>query len=306
MSGDRSAASSMRPMVLPWLPSGRLVSVPGRGEVFVRHHQHPDPDAPTLLLLHGWTASADLQFFMAYEQLAAAYSFIGVDHRGHGRGLRTVEAFRLEDAADDAAGVVRALGIERVVTVGYSMGGPISLHLAHRHPELVAGLVVEATALEWRARWSDRARWQMVPLLGSLLRSWTYPRLLHQGVGRMLAPGHPLHQIGPWLEAEARRGDPAAIVQAGRALSRYDARPWAHQLGRPAAALITTRDRLVAPRRQRRLADALGAHAMELVGDHLAPWELPLEFSMLTRQLVDHVVGRVAASRDQSSSSGRG
>jgi hypothetical protein len=100
-----------------------------------------------------------------------------------------------------------------------------------------------------------------------------------------------------------------AIVQAGRALSRYDARPWAHELDRPAAALITTRDRLVVPRRQRQLAGALGAHARELAGDHLAPWEQPTEFSALTRELVDHVVARVAATDPaarQSSSSGRG
>ena len=308
---DPAAAAPLSPgsTVLPWLPPGRLVAVAGRGEVFVRHHQHPDPTAPTLLLLHGWTASADLQFFMAYQQLAAAYSFVAVDHRGHGRGVRTTDVFRLEDAADDAAGVVRALGIDRVVTVGYSMGGPISLHLARRHPELVAGLVVEATALEWRARWSDRLRWRMVPLLGSVLRSWTYPHLLHRGVTRMLVPGNPLRPVAPWLAAEARRGDPMAIVQAGRALSRYDARPWAHELDRPAAALITTRDRLVVPRRQRQLAGALGAHARELAGDHLAPWEQPTEFSALTRELVDHVVARVAATDPaarQSSSSGRG
>ena len=303
--GDR-ADPSAGAAALPWLPPGRLVTVAGRGEVFVRHHQHSDPTRPTLLLLHGWTASSDLQFFMAYEQLAEAYSFIGVDHHGHGRGLRSTSPFQLEGAADDAAGAVRALGVERVVTVGYSMGGPISLHLARRHPDLVAGLVLEATALEWRSRRRDRLRWRTVALLGTVLRSWTYPHLLHQGVARMLGPGHPLHDVGPWLEAEARRGDPVAIVQAGRALSRYDARPWAHQLGRPAAALITTRDRLVTPRRQRQLADALGAHTRELVGDHLAPWELPREFAALTRELVDHVVDRVAASGDQARSSGRG
>ena len=72
-------------MVLPWLPPGRTMVLPGRGEMFYRHHQHPDPTAPTLLLLHGWTASADLQFFTAYEALAAEHSFIAIDHRGHGK-----------------------------------------------------------------------------------------------------------------------------------------------------------------------------------------------------------------------------
>ena len=133
---------------LPWLPDGRLVRIEGRGELFVRHHRHDDPAAPVVLLLHGWTASSDLQFFTAYEALAARCSFIGIDHRGHGRGLRSPDAFTLEDAADDAAAVVRHLGVGPVVAVGYSMGGPIALHLARRHPDVVAG------SSSRRRRWS--------------------------------------------------------------------------------------------------------------------------------------------------------
>jgi hypothetical protein len=36
-----------------------------RGDVFYRYHRHPDSAMPVVLLLHGWTASADLQFFTA-------------------------------------------------------------------------------------------------------------------------------------------------------------------------------------------------------------------------------------------------
>ena len=96
---------------MPWVPPGITVRVDGRGEFFVRHHRHPDPTAPVVLLLHGWTASSDLQFVAAYEALAERFSIVGLDHRGHGRGLRSPDAFTLEDAADDAAAVLRALGI---------------------------------------------------------------------------------------------------------------------------------------------------------------------------------------------------
>ncbi|RLE21948.1 MAG: alpha/beta hydrolase, partial [Actinobacteria bacterium] len=85
-------------MELPWLPPAKIVRVEGRGEFFVRHFEHADHHAPTVLMLHGWTASADLQFFTAYEALAEKVSFIAIDHRGHGRGLRTLDKFTLEDA----------------------------------------------------------------------------------------------------------------------------------------------------------------------------------------------------------------
>jgi pimeloyl-ACP methyl ester carboxylesterase len=289
------------PFVVPWLPPGRTVMLPGRGETFIRHHQHADPSAPTLLLLHGWTASADLQFFTAYEALAERYTFIGIDHRGHGRGVRTPAPFHLEDAADDAASLLTELGVGPVITVGYSMGGPISLHLANRHPDLVAGMVVQATALEWRATRRERLRWRGVRLMGPMLRSWAFPRWLRFGLAKMVGPDHELHDYAPWLEAETRRGDSVAIVHAGFALSRYDARPWAHLLGKPAGALVTTRDRLVRPSKQRQLAAALGAHQVEVAGDHLVPWESPAEFSRATRVLVDHVAGALMrTSGDQA------
>lgn len=280
-------------MVMPWLPPGRTMVLPGRGEMFFRHHQHPDPGAPTLLLLHGWTASADLQFFTAYETLAADYSFVAVDHRGHGRGLRSPRDFELHDAADDAALVLQGLGIGKVVTIGYSMGGPISLLFARRHPELVAGMVVEATALEWRAKWWERAQWKTVGLLGSLLRSRVYQRWIRHGIRRMLGPNHPMQPYVPWVASEVHRNDAGAIVQAGRSLSRYDATAWARYLGKPAGALITTRDHLVWPRKQRALADALHAHVVEIADDHLASWTSPDDFAKATLHLVQHVVAEI-------------
>ncbi|HEY4332926.1 MAG TPA: alpha/beta hydrolase, partial [Ilumatobacteraceae bacterium] len=241
-------------MIVPWLPSGSTVVLDGRGEVFYRRFQHPDPTAPTLLLLHGWTASADLQFFTAYEALAADFSFIAIDHRGHGRGMRPAEAFSLEDVADDAAALVTHLDVGPVITVGYSMGGPLSLLMAQRHPETVAGIVVAATALEWRSTLMERVRWKTVRVLGPLLRSWAFPSWLRAGLRNVVRQQPTLEPYVEWLAGEVSRNSALHLVHAGQALSRYDAGPWAASLGKPAAMLITTRDRLVKPRKQRELA----------------------------------------------------
>ena len=279
---------------LPWVPPGRTVLVPGRGEVFVRWHRHADPTRPTLLLLHGWTASADLQFFTAYQTLAEHYSFVAVDHHGHGRGVRTPAMYELEHAADDAAAVVRELGVGPVITIGYSMGGPISMLLARRHPELVRGVIVQATALEWRDTRFERVRWRTIRLMGPLLRSWAYPRSLRYALLRLVGADEEMAPFVPWLESEIRRGDTQTIVQAGRALARYDARPWASGLGVPAGALITSRDRLVWPHKQRALAEALRAHVVEVDGDHLVTIEDAPTYRAATLALVDHLTGRLA------------
>ena len=283
-----------RTVDLPHLPPGRIITLPGRGEIFVRHHEHHDPSRPTLLLLHGWTASADTQFFTAYEALASDYSFIAVDHRGHGRGLRPNRPFSLEECADDAAEVARTLGAHSVITVGYSMGGPISTLVCHRHPDLVAGMVFQATAMEWNARRSERMRWTMGRVLGPVFRGLTTPRTLRIAISRVIPRGHELHRFAPWIIGEIRRNDRWMVSEAGRALSRYDARAIVPRITVPTSVVLTLRDRLVAPTKQRALAEASRAHVVELDGDHFVTLEQPREYADVTRRAVDHVAGRVA------------
>jgi pimeloyl-ACP methyl ester carboxylesterase len=280
----------------PGLPRAHIETLPERGEAFYRHHEGGQPGRPTLLLLHGWTASADLQWFTAYDALGAEYSFVAIDHRGHGRGIRTDEAFTLEDAADDAAALVRQLGVGPVVAVGYSMGGPISLLLAERHPDVVSGLVLEATSQEWQASVWDRMTWRGLLILEIFLRSRA-ARWMGRRAVRRLAEANP--EIEPylgWILAEARRGDPAEIIEAGRALAHYDARPFAGGLGLPAAVVVTTEDRAVRPAKQRALAGAVGGRVFELAGDHFCFWANAKEFSDVTRLAVDDVVSRLAAT----------
>jgi 3-oxoadipate enol-lactonase len=288
------------PYVLPWLPEGRLVQIQGRGEFFVRVHRHADPGAPTVLLLHGWTASADLQFFTAYQALAERCSFVAIDDRGHGRGLRIPVPFRLEDVADDAAAVLGALGIPSVVAVGYSMGGPVAMHLAHRHPGLVTGMVLQATALEFNGTRMERLTWLGLPALGALMRSWLLPRWLRHITRRAIPAGNPMERYIPWLIGEMQRGNSHAILEAGKSLRHHDARPWASSLDVPAGVLLTTRDQLVKPRKQRALATAVRARVRELAGDHFCTMSEPDEYARLTVALVEDVVAdarQVMASR---------
>src|SRR2546423_1505563 len=101
--------------------------------------------APTPLLLHRLVASSYLHRLPAFRVLNERFRIVATDLRGHGRAA-SVRRFRLEDCADDMAAVAEALGVERCIPVGYSLGGPVAQLFWRRHRDLVEGLVLCATS----------------------------------------------------------------------------------------------------------------------------------------------------------------
>lgn len=242
------------------------IELPGRGRCRVRQLRGPE-GAPTALLLHGWTATADLNWSASYATLSRHCNVIAMDQRGHGRGVRG--AFSLEACADDAAALIGVLGSGPVIVVGYSMGGPVATLLWRRHPELVAGMVLCATA-------SCFAVTSLEHLALSALAAFARPaggvprsalraaRALATGVRTWTGPGlrrAALDVIG--------RHDPTAILQAARALVGYRADSWLGTIEVPAAVVMTTADHLVPPGRQLRLARGIpGCSLFAVDGDH--------------------------------------
>ncbi|MDQ1443614.1 MAG: hypothetical protein QOI20_78, partial [Acidimicrobiaceae bacterium] len=105
---------------IPSLPPGRHVKLPGRGTTFIRELPGPPSaaDGPTLVLLHGLSATGGLNWLWCFQPLSARYRVIAIDHRGHGHGVRT-RHFRLADCADDVAALAEVLDVPQLTAVGY-------------------------------------------------------------------------------------------------------------------------------------------------------------------------------------------
>jgi len=255
----------------PPLPPGRTLTLPGRGTTFVRDLPGPTPDAPTVFLLHGLGATADINWFPSYFPLGRHFRVVAMDHRGHGQGIRSWRPFRLEDCADDVAAVAAALDFDRVVLVGYSMGGPIAQLTWRRHRGLVAGLVLCATARSFASR-DPRQRLLLSSLVGLSVAARVTPAGVRSRVTENLiasrVQGRPRAE---WAAEEFRRGDTSTILQAASAVGRYRATPWIGEVDVPTAVIVTERDALISPDRQRRLAESIaGATTSSVDGDHAA------------------------------------
>ncbi len=236
-------------------------------------------DAPTpIILLHGWTATADLNWFRCYGPVSERHRVIAFDQRGHGTGLRTRKRFRLEDCADDAVAVADALGIDRFVPVGYSMGGPVAQLVWRRHPERVAGLTLCATAPVFSVERLERLSFLGASGLAALARitpeqarTWLTDQLYLQRKSR---------EWEPWAVEQAASHDWRMLLEAGKAIGGFDSTPWISEVDVPTSLVVTMRDRVVSRRRQTMLFDALPhATVFRVDGDHGAVVEEADQFA---------------------------
>lgn len=246
----------------PDLPPVRMVALPARGTVPVRVVEGPRP----VLLLHGWTLTADVNFCHLMPRLSGG--MVAMDHHGHGRGPQRAERFRIADSADDHVALLDALDIDRVVVCGYSLGGPIALDLTRRFPDRVAGLVLQATAMRFDSPVDKVTRriLRAIRPLTALGLGRTAP-LRFFGHTRDRSPEARL--LWPWLCRELARCDPRTMVDVMLAEYAFDFRPYAASLaGVPTAVVVTTRDSAVPPRDQWDMASRLDADVIELPDDH--------------------------------------
>ncbi|HYV37518.1 MAG TPA: alpha/beta hydrolase [Gemmataceae bacterium] len=93
-----------------------------------------------LLFLHGWCG--DREYWKnQVDVFAADYRIVTLDQAGHGESGKNRKNWTVSSLAADVESVVKALGLKRVILVGHSMGGPVSLMAAKRLPGTVVAVI---------------------------------------------------------------------------------------------------------------------------------------------------------------------
>lgn len=250
------------------LPPGRLIDIPSRGQTFIREIEGPD-NAPTLMLLHGWTATADLNWFTCFEELGKHFNVVALDHRGHGQGIRSRSSFRLEDCADDVVALADVLGINTFIPVGYSMGGIIAQLIWKQHEHRVNGLVLCSTAPIFAKSREERLGFLGLTGLATIARftpTQTVDWITEQVYLQRKAEG-----MDQWALEEMSGHDWRQILEAGKEIGSFNSLKWLSSVDVPTSVVITTQDQVIPPERQQRLLDLLKDVDVHLVdGGHNA------------------------------------
>jgi pimeloyl-ACP methyl ester carboxylesterase len=243
---------------------------------------------PGLLLAHGAGGGIELNYGPILDRLAKRYTVVGSDYPGTGRTPRSIEPLTLDGLAEELVAAADAEGLESFAIAGYSMGGPVAIRAATRHPQRVAALVLTASFARPNPRFRLAAR-----LWLDLLDAGNHERL-----ARFLA----LVGFGaPTLDAMGQ--DELDTVLAGTAASipsgtrehvdlvgRIDVRDELAGISVPTLVISTTHDTLVTPALHRKLAHGIpGAKLVEIATGHLPFVEAPDEWLGLIRDFLDGV-----------------
>ncbi|MEU3493016.1 alpha/beta fold hydrolase [Kitasatospora cineracea] len=243
---------------------------------------------PGLVLAHGAGGGTAANYGPLLDGLAARHTVVGVDWPGSGGSPRAAGPLDTDELADQLVAAADAAGLERFALAGFSLGGPVAVRAAARHPERVVALVLTATFAHRDARLDLAAR-----LWGELYAS---------GAHDLLAEHLTLAAFGPdalqALDPAALRGAIAAVaatVPSGTPeqvdlVRRIDVRADLARVQAPTLVITTTADPLVSPSLQRELADRIpGARTAELPTGHLPFAEQPEQWrALITDFLAEH------------------
>lgn len=98
---------------------------------------------PALVFLHYWGGSSRT-WGHVIDALEEDFRTIAIDQRGWGQSDKPDSGYALADLAADAKGVIAALGLQRYILVGHSMGGKVAQLIASQRPDGLKGLVLVA------------------------------------------------------------------------------------------------------------------------------------------------------------------
>lgn len=135
-------------------------------------------EGESLVLIPG-LASNVTEYERLIRAFAQKYRVIAFDNRGAGRTDKPDIPYSIDMMADDAAGLLAALGVEPAHILGVSMGGRIAVALTLRHPERVKSLILVSTFVKRIPQtWSSRLLLNVmltIPMLQALGRKNPQP-----------------------------------------------------------------------------------------------------------------------------------
>ena len=219
---------------------------------------------PPLLLIHG-AGGAHMHWPASLRRLPD-WNVYAIDLPGHGKsagpGRASIAAY-----CDVIYGFVQAMGLDRVVLAGHSMGGAIVQEFALHYPGRLAGMVLVGTGARLRVAPAilDGARSDFAAT-AQLIADWVHDRNAPTQLKRLY--------LQRYLE-----NDPDVLYGDFYACDQFDRRADVARIATPALVVCGVNDVMTPPKFSASLAQTLPNARLALIPNagHMAPLEAPEE-----------------------------
>lgn len=245
---------------------------------------------PGLLLAHGAGGSVALNYGPILEGLGAGHTVVGIDYPGTGRSPRAAGPLTVDFLADQLIAAADAEGLERFALAGFSLGGPVAIRTAAKHPDRVSALILTATFAHRDARLDLAAKlWGELYEAGDTVRLAEFLTLAAFSAETLRAM--PEQELRAAIEGLAQL-IPAGTPEHVDLVRRADVRGDLAWVTAPTLVVSTTADPLVAPSLHEELAAKIaGARLARIATGHLPFAERPAEWlGLITGFLAEHAV----------------
>ena len=166
----------------------------------VMHYTRTGGDKPVIVLAHGFSDNG-MCWLPVAQALCTDYDMVLPDARGHGKSSRLQPSEKI-NRADDLAGFIKAMKLDRPVVGGHSMGGVTAAMLGAHYPKLTRALILEDPAWIDRRKMRRSRRSEDDPWLKFLEQAPQQPIEEVMAKCRADSPTWPEVELRPWAESK--------------------------------------------------------------------------------------------------------
>ena len=208
-----------------------------------------------LLLLHGALGS-QAQFRDWKEKLSRHFNVYAFNFSGHG-GMPIREPFSIDLFVENTLNFMDAEHLESAHMFGYSMGGYVTLKLAHDHPERVEKIITLGTKFHWTPEAAAKE--------GRMMN----PEIIEQKIPKFAATLKERHQPEDWKKIMTLTGEMMTLLGAGQAMTAEDF----NHIPTPTLICIGTEDHMVTRDESTHVADHLTNGQLKIIDGFKHPFE---------------------------------
>ena len=196
-------------------------------------------------------------FSIAVKAFSKTHRAIAIDNRDIGQSDRATEPYGIVDLADDTAGILAAIGVERAHIVGQSLGGLIAQELTLRLPSMVQSLVLASThggANPWRRAviesWIEMKRLANAREFATCTLPWLVSPKFYKNPAQ-------IEGLARFAERNEYPQDAAAFSRQAHAAFTHETRLRLHAISAPTLVIVGEDDLVNPPAIAKELADLI-------------------------------------------------